>query len=50
MMRLDLRMPLGNAAKNRQLYPNNYSGHFNENANRVIPESIRQYLDERQQN
>jgi hypothetical protein len=43
---LDLLGPLGNAAKHEHLYPNNYSGHFNDNGNRVIAESIKQYLDE----
>ncbi|MGH7850446.1 MAG: hypothetical protein ACREOP_09120 [Thermodesulfobacteriota bacterium] len=47
---LDLLGPLRSAAKYEQLYPNNYSGHFNENGNRVIAESIKQYLDSKQDN
>ena len=42
---LDFLVPLRNAAKNEQLYPNNYSGHFNGNGNRVIAEYIKRYLD-----
>ena len=41
---LDLLVPLRNAARNEQLYPNNYSGHFNNDGNRVIAESIYRYL------
>jgi len=40
--------PLSEAAKREQIYPNNYSGHFNENGNRIIAESIKQYLDKTQ--
>jgi hypothetical protein len=47
---LDLLGPLRSAAKYEQLYPNNYSGHFNNGGNRVIAESIKQYLDSKQDN
>jgi hypothetical protein len=47
---LDLLVPLRSAVKNEQLYPNNYSGHFNNDGNRVIAESIKQYLDSKQDN
>lgn len=45
---IDLLGPLREAARHEQIYPNNYSGHFNENGNRIIAESIKQYLDEAQ--
>ncbi len=46
---LDLLPPLESAARTEQIYPNNYSGHFNNNGNRVIAEAIKKYLDETQQ-
>ena len=45
---LDLLGPLREAALREQIYPNNYSGHFNRNGNRVIAESIKRRLDEPQ--
>ena len=42
---LDLLGPLREAALREQIYPNNYSGHFNRNGNRVIAESIRRRLE-----
>lgn len=45
---IDLLGPLSEAALGEQIYPGNYSGHFNENGNRIIAESIKQYLDEAQ--
>ncbi len=45
---INLLGPLREAALHEQIYPNNYSGHFNENGNRIIAESIKQYLDKMQ--
>ena len=45
---LDLLGPLREAALREEIYPNNYSGHFNGNGNRVIAESIKRRLDEPQ--
>jgi len=45
---VNLLGPLREAALHEQIYPNNYSGHFNENGNRIIAESIKQYLDKMQ--
>ncbi len=45
---INLLGPLRAAALHEQIYPNNYSGHFNENGNRIIAEAIKQYLDEAQ--
>ena len=45
---LDLLAPLREAALREEIYPNNYSGHFNGNGNRVIAESIKRRLDEPQ--
>ncbi len=45
---IDLLGPLSEAAFHEQIYPGNYSGHFNENGNRIIAESIKQYLDKLQ--
>lgn len=45
---INLLGPLREAALHEQIYPNNYSGHFNGNGNRIIAESIKQYLDEAQ--
>lgn len=44
---LDLLGPLREAALHEQIYPNNYSGHFNRNGNRVIAESISRRLETR---
>ena len=44
---LDLLGPLREAALREQIYPNNYSGHFNRNGNRVIAESISRRLEAR---
>ena len=44
---LNLLGPLREAALREQIYPNNYSGHFNRNGNRVIAESIRRRLEVR---
>ncbi|MCL4244138.1 MAG: hypothetical protein KJ002_03270 [Candidatus Dadabacteria bacterium] len=45
---INLLGPLGEAALHEEIYPNNYSGHFNGNGNRVIAESIKRRLDEMQ--
>ncbi|MGD9651622.1 MAG: hypothetical protein AB7I96_05835 [Candidatus Dadabacteria bacterium] len=42
---LDLLGPLREAALREEIYPNNYSGHFNRNGNRVIAESISRRLE-----
>ena len=42
---LDVSGPLKNAAGSEQIYPNNYSGHPNKHGNRIIADSIKQYLD-----
>lgn len=47
---LDVLGPLKNAAGSEQIYLNNYSGHPNKNGNGIIADSIKQYLDARQQN
>ena len=44
---LDLLGLLREAALREQIYPNNYSGHFNRNGNRIIAESIRLRLEAR---
>ena len=44
---LDLLGPLREVALREQIYPNNYSGHFNRNGNRVIAESISRRLESR---
>lgn len=44
---LDLLGPLREAALREQVYPNNYSGHFNRNGNRIIAESISRRLESR---
>lgn len=41
--------PLREAAGRGRIYPDNYSGHFNGNGNRVIAESIKRRLEERQE-
>lgn len=45
---INLLGPLSEAALSEEIYPGNYSGHFNGNGNRVIAESIKRRLDEPQ--
>jgi hypothetical protein len=45
---INLLDPLREVIRREEIYPNNYSGHFNGNGNRVIAESIKRRLDEPQ--